>query len=180
MNKKPNNLAYPEDIQLGILTIRGQKVLLDSDLARLYRVDIKRLNEQVKRNRERFPEDFMFQLTSEEYISLRSQFATLKRGQHRKYLPHVFTEHGAIMAASVLNSPRAIGMSIYVVRAFVRLREILFPHKELAEKIAELESKVGDHDASIDTIIFAIKQLMSAPPKPTQRIGFRNEERVSK
>jgi len=180
MNKKPNNLAYPEDIQLGILTIRGQKVLLDSDLARLYRVDIKRLNEQVKRNRERFPEDFMFQLTSEEYISLRSQFATLKRGQHRKYLPHVFTEHGAIMAASVLNSPRAIGMSIYVVRAFVRLRESLFPHKELAEKIAELESKVGDHDASIDTIIFAIKQLMSAPPKPTQRIGFRNEERVSK
>ena len=122
----------------------------------------------------------MFQLTSKEYIPLRSQFATLKRGQHRKYLPHVFTEHGAIMAASVLNSPRAIGMSIFVVRAFVRLREILFPHKELAGKIAELESKVGDHDASINTIIFAIKQLMSAPPKPTKRIGFRHEDNTLK
>jgi hypothetical protein len=138
------------------------------------------LNEQIKRNRERFPEDFMFQLTSEEYNSLRSQFATLKRGQHRKYLPYAFTEHGAIMAASILNSPRAIEMSVFVVRAFVRLREILHSHKDLANKIYELENKVGDHDASINTIIFAIKQLMSAPPKPSKKIGFCHERQASK
>ena len=173
MKKKSNDLVFSENIQLGILTIRGKKVLIDSDLVQLYGVEIKRLNEQVKRNRERFPEDFMFQLTNEEFNSLRSQFATLKRGQHRKYLPYAFTEHGAIMAASVLNSPRAIEMSVFIVRAFVRLREILHFHKELADKISELENKVGDHDASINTIIFAIKQLMSSPQKPQNKIGFK-------
>jgi hypothetical protein len=180
MKKKPIDLVFPENIQLGIQTIREQKVLIDSDLVKLYGVEIKRLNEQIKRNRERFPEDFMFQLTSEEYNSLRSQFATLKRGQHRKYLPYAFTEHGAIMAASILNSPRAIEMSVFVVRAFVRLREILHSHKDLAKKISELENKLGDHDASINTIIFAIKQLMSAPPKLSKKIGFRHESQVSK
>jgi phage regulator Rha-like protein len=172
MRENTNDLVYPGNIQQRILTIRGQKVLLDSDLAELYGVEIKRLNEQVKRNRERFPEDFMFQLTNEEYDSLRSQFATLKRGQHRKYFPFAFTEHGAIMAASVLNSPLAIEMSIFVVRAFVRLREILFSHKELADKISELENKVGDHDTSINSIILAIKQLMTTPQKPKKQIGF--------
>lgn len=180
MRKKPNALVYLEGIQPRIFTIRGQKVLIDSDLAKLYGIETKRLNEQVKRNRERFPEDFLFQLTNEECDSLRSQFATLKRGQHRKYFPYAFTEHGALMAASVLNSPRAIEMSVFVVRAFVRLREILYSQKELAEKIAELESKVGDHDASINTILFAIKQLMSVPPRSPKRIGFRNKSQVAK
>jgi hypothetical protein len=173
MKSKSDELAVPENIQFKILEIRGQRVLLDSDLVQLYGVTIKRLNEQAKRNRNRFPADFMFQLTSDEYNSLRSHFATLKRGQHRKYLPYAFTEHGAIMAAAVLNSFQAIAMSIFIVRAFVRLREILYSQKELAKRIAELENKVGDHDASINAIIFAIKQLMTAPQKPPKRIGFQ-------
>jgi len=176
MKKESNDIVFLENIQHRILSIRGQKVLIDSDLALLYGVEIKRLNEQVKRNCERFPKDFMFQMTSEEYNSIRSQFATLKKGQHRKYFPFAFTEHGTIMAATVLNSPRAIEMSVFIVRAFVRLREILLSHKELDKKIAELENKVGDHDASINTIIFAIKQLTSVPPKPSKRIGFQHKE----
>jgi len=180
MKSKSNELAVPENIQLKILKIRGQRVLLDSDLVQLYGVTIKRLNEQVKRNPKRFPADFMFQLTSIEYNTLRSHFATLKRGQHRKYIPYAFTEHGAIMAAAVLNSPQAIAMSIFVVRAFVRLREILYSQKELAKKIAELENKVGDHDSSINAIILAIKQLMQAPPRPSKRIGFRHDNQASK
>ena len=116
----------------------------DADLAALYDVPTKRLNEQVRRNAERFPGDFMFALSQEEWDALRSQFATLKtgRGQHRKYLPFAFTEHGAIMAATVLNSPRAVEVSIYVVRAFVQLRELLAGHKELAKRLNELETRM--------------------------------------
>src|SRR5438128_4410734 len=122
-----------ERIESRILLVRGHKVLLDADLAALYGVSTKRFNEQVRRNAARFPEDFMFRLSAEEWDSLRSQFATLKtgRGQHRKYLPLAFTEHGAIMAATILNSPRATEVSVYVVRAFVRLRELLASTKEL-------------------------------------------------
>jgi ORF6N domain len=121
---KPVDLVSIEHITRTILVFRGQRVLLDAELAALYGVTTKRFNEQVRRNRERFPEDFMFQLTPEESASLRSQFATLEggRGQHRKYLPYAFTEHGAIMAATILNSPQAVEMSVYVVRAFVQLR----------------------------------------------------------
>ena len=146
--------------------------MLDSDLAKLYGVTTKRLNEQVKRNRARFPEDFMFRLTAKEADSLRSQFATLERGrgQHRKYLPFAFTEHGAIMAASVLNSPRAIEVSVYVVRAFVRLREILATHKELARKLEEMENK---YDAQFRVVFDAIRKLMAPPTEPKRgRIGF--------
>lgn len=175
MNKNSNALVFSENIQPRILTIRGQKVLIDSDLAELYGVSTKRLNEQVKRNSRRFPKDFMFQLTNEEYDSLRSQFATLKRGQHRKYLTFAFTEHGTIMAASVLNSPQAIEMSVFVVRAFVRLREIFFTHKELAQKISALENRVSDHDTSIKSIILAIKQLMAIPQKTMKQIGFQQK-----
>lgn len=175
MNKNANALVFSENIQPRILTIRGQKVLIDSDLAELYGVSTKRLNEQVKRNSRRFPKDFMFQLTNEEYDSLRSQFATLKRGQHRKYLTFAFTEHGTIMAASVLNSPQAIEMSVFVVRAFVRLREIFFTHKELAQKISALENRVSDHDTSIKSIILAIKQLMAIPQKTMKQIGFQQK-----
>ena len=121
----------------------------------------------------RFNARFSFLLTGAEYDCLRSQIATLKIGQHRKYLPYAFTEHGAIMAASVLNSPRAMEMSVFIVRAFVRLREILYSQKELAEKITELEHKIGDHDASINAIISTIKQSTSSPAKNSKRIGFR-------
>jgi hypothetical protein len=172
------SLIPVEHIQQRILLIRGQKVILDVDLAGLYGTQTKRLNERVKRNAERFPPDFMFQLTDEEITILRSQFATSKPGRGgRRYNPFAFTEHGAIMAASVLNTPRAIEMSIFVVRAFVKLRSLLATHKELAAKVAELERKLVTHDEQIVALIEAIKQLMAPPPPPTKRgIGFVKEK----
>lgn len=166
-----------EHIARSIFVLRGQRVLLDTELSDLYGVATKRFNEQVRRNRERFPADFMFQLTAEAG-ALRSQFATLNggRGQHRKYLPYAFTEHGAIMAATVLNSPRAVEMSVYVVRAFVKLRELLASNKELARRLDELEAriekKLATHDRAIAAMLSAIRQLMT-PPAPKRRpIGF--------
>jgi ORF6N domain-containing protein len=162
-----------EQIGSRILLVRGHKVMLDSDLAGLYGVTTKRLNEQVTRNRERFPADFMFQLTPGETKRLRSQIATSKRGRGgRRYRPYAFTEHGAIMAASVLNSRRAIEASIYVVRAFVKLREMLGARKELARKLAQLEKKIEGQDEEIMTLFEAIRLLMEPPEKPSKRIGF--------
>ena len=164
-----------EGVVSRIFLVRGQKVMLDADLAELYGVTTKRLNEQVKRNIDRFPPDFMYLLTKGEAESLRSQFATLKRGrgQHRKYLPYVFTEHGAIMAASVLDSERAVQVSIYVVRAFVQLREMLSSNKALARKLNELERKLTTHDHAITELIEAIRQIMTPPePKKKRPIGF--------
>lgn len=162
--------------------VRGQRVMLDSDLAELYGVTTKRFNEQVKRNLERFPADFMFQLTEEEGDSLRSQIATLKpgRGQHRKYLPYVFTEHGAIMAASVLNSPRAVEMSVFVVRAFVQLRALLASSRELSKRLDELERKLSTHDQAIAGLIDAIRQLTATPAKFSRPIGFTADLREKK
>jgi hypothetical protein len=165
-----------ESIGRRIFPIRGHRVALDSDLATLYGVAIKRLNEQVRRNKERFPEDFAFQLTVEEYESLRSQFATLDigRGRHRKYMPWAFTEHGALMAASVLNSPQAVEMSIFVVRAFVQLRATLVAHRHLSAKLAELERKYARHDKEIAALFEALHRLMDAPSEPKAKIGFRH------
>src|SRR5208283_4605525 len=161
-------------VESRILFLRGRKVLLDSDLADLYRVTVKRLNEQVKRNAERFPDDFMFRLTPEETRLLRSQIATSNGGRGgRRYLPFVFTEHGAIMAASVLNSPQAVEMSVFVVRAFVRLNEILASNRELAAKVMELDRRLKTHDADINHIVAAIKRLMKPPSKRIPQIGFR-------
>ena len=160
-----------ERIERAILVVRGQKVILDETLAELYGVPTKRLNEQVKRNRDRFPGDFMFQLSLDERESLRSQIATLKRGrgQHRKYLPYVFTEHGAVMAANVLNSVTAVQASIQVVRAFVRLRQMLASHEELARKLEALEKK---YDQRFKVVFDTIRALMT-PPEPKRRpIGF--------
>ena len=169
-------LSFPlERIASSIVLVRGHKVLLDADLAALYGVAPKRLNEQVRRNPGRFPEDFVFPLSQEEYGALRSQIATLKsgRGQHRKYLPYVFTEHGAIMAAAVLNTPRAVEMSLYVVRTFVQPREWLTSNKELARKLDELERRLGAHDEAIADILSAIRALMAPPePKKKRRMGF--------
>jgi len=159
-------------VESRIFVQRGQKVILDSDLAELYGVPVKRLNEQVKRNRERFPQDFMFQLSAEEEQSLRSQNATSKRGG-RRYLPYAFTEHGAIMAATVLNSERAVQMSVFVVRAFVRLREVLATNQQLAGKIDELERRLDTHDASIQELIEAIRELMEPAPASGRPIGFQ-------
>lgn len=175
MPRKPSTPASipVERIAGEILLLRGQRVLLDAELAALYGVTTKRLNEQVRRNRERFPEDFMFQLTAAEAAPLRSQNATLNpgRGQHRKYRPYAFTEHGAIMAATVLSSRQAVEMSVFVVRAFVRLRELLNSSKALTQKLAELEARLEGHDQTIAEIIDAIRQLMN-PPVPEKRRGI--------
>ena len=163
-----------EVIEKKILLIRGHKVMLDSDLAELYGVTTKRFNEQIKRNLDRFPEDFMFGLTEKEFSTLRSQFATSKTGGRggRRYLPNVFTEHGALMAASVLNTPRAVEVSVFVVRAFVHLREMALSHKELSGKLDELERKVSGHDKAITGLIHAIRELSTPPDKPKGKIGF--------
>jgi phage regulator Rha-like protein len=172
-----NALVPVERIEGCILVIRGEKVILDSDLAELYGVQVRALNQAVRRNTERFPRDFMFQLTIEEARSLRSQFVTIERGRgrHRKYLPYAFTEHGAIMAASVLNSERAVKASIHVVRAFVKLRGFFAAHKELAQKLAELERKIAGHDHEIVTLMAAIRGLMESPSRGRRKvIGFRS------
>jgi ORF6N domain len=160
-------------IESRILILRHQKVILDVALADLYAVPVKRLNEQVKRNRERFPLDFMFQLTRKETQSLRSQFATSKTGRGgRRFLPYAFTEHGAVMAATVLNSEQAVEMSVFVVRAFVRLRQMLAENRQLAARLEELEARLETHDSTIHEIIDAIKQLMTPPSRPRRHIGF--------
>jgi hypothetical protein len=164
-----------KDVGSLIITIRNQKVIIDRDLSEIYGVETRRLNEQVKRNPDRFPEDFMFQLTKEEadvWVRSRSQFAILKRGKTIKYLPYAFTEHGAIMAANVLKSPQAVRMSVFVVRAFVKLREMLAAHKDLAHKLAELERKLQNHDESIRSLVIAIRQLMKPPETKKRPIGF--------
>ena len=160
-------------VESRILVLREQKVVLDTDLAEHYGVPVKRLNEQVKRNQERFPSDFMFRLTAEENEALRSQNATSKMGRGgRRYAPYAFTEHGAIMAATVLNSERAVEMSVFVVRAFVRLREMLATNQQLAGKIDELEQRLDTHDASIQELIEAIRELMAPEPATGRKIGF--------
>ena len=161
-------------VESRILIVRRQRVILDSDLAELYGITVKRLNQQVNRNQERFPADFMFQLTSTEDKALRLQIATSKKGRGgRRYLPYAFTEHGAIMAATVLNSPRAVEMSVFVVRAFVRMREMLAKNRQLAAKINELDRRLETHDTTIQDIIEAIKELM-VPEGPSKRkIGFQ-------
>ena len=159
------------DIATRILNLRGQRVLLDQDLALLYGVTIKRLNQQVRRNMKKFPSDFLFQLEADEADSLRMHFATLKksRGAHRKHAPLVFTEHGAIMAATVLSSPRAVQMSVYVVRAFVKLREMLASNSTLARRLETLERSVAALDADsrkqFDQVYEAILGLMGSAPR---------------
>ena len=167
-----------ERLVQSIRRIRGQKVLLDVDLATLYGVPTKVLNQAVKRNNARFPEDFMFQLSAEETRSLRSQFVTLKRGQHLKYRPYAFTEQGVAMLSSVLNSDRAIKVNIAIMRAFVKLRQILNTNRELAAKFSELERRVGKHDEEIAAILEAIRQLMAPPEKPRPEIGFHVREKA--
>lgn len=164
-------------IEEKILLIRGQKVMIDTDLAMLYGVHTKRLNEQVKRNKERFPADFMFQLTAEEKADLVANCGHLENLKYSPSLPYTFTEHGAIMAASVLNSERAVEVSVYVVRAFVRLREFLSTHRELAIKLADLERRLESHDEAIQSLVEAIRQLMVPPEPKRSRIGFIREDK---
>ena len=168
-----STLASRKRIEETILVVRGQRVILDMDLADLYGVTTKRLNEQVKRNRNRFPEDFIFQLTSKEKAEVVAICDHLKTLKFSPVRPVAFTEYGAVMVASVLNSKRAIDVSIYVVRAFVKLREMLGAHRELAQKLSELERKVESHDSHIRSLFEAIRQLMEPPMPKSRRIGFR-------
>jgi hypothetical protein len=176
---KKQLLVPVERVQSRIYLLRGEKVIIDADLADLYGVSTKRLNEQVSRNLERFPEDFMFQLTVEEKSEVVANCDHLHRLKFSPTLPYAFTEHGAIMVASVLNSPRAVQASVYVVRAFVRLRNMLATHKELAHKLHELEQKTSRHDADIQEIVKAIRQLMTPAEKPKRQIGFQVKERLA-
>ena len=187
----PQTAIVPvEGIATLIRPVRGHRVILDTDVASLYGVPTFRFNEAVKRNLDRFPSDFMFRLTQSEWKSLTSQFAMLNnletpahnpsltsqiailkpgRGQHRKYPPYAFTEHGALMAANILNSPRAVAMGIYVIRAFVQFRQVLASHADLARKLATLEKK---YDTQFKVVFDAIRELMTPPRKPKREIGF--------
>lgn len=156
-----------------ILVLRNQKVILDTDLAELYGVKVKHLNQQIKRNAHRFPPDFLFALTKAEFESLRSQIVTSNPGRGgRRYLPHAFTEHGAIMAATVLNSKRAIEMSIFVVRAFVQMRHMMAANQQVVSKLAELEARIESHDGEIQELVEAIRELVAPLPANHRRIGF--------
>ena len=176
-----------ETVSDTIRLIRGQKVILDADLAALYGVETRRLNEQVRRNRTRFPEDFIFEMTEDEFANLKSQSATSSWGGRRK-LPMVFTEHGAIMAATVLNTPRAVEVSVYVVRAFVQLRELMVGHRDLSKRLDDLEHKTEalalSHDtfsrntrAQLKQVFDALRELMTPPDPPKRPIGFVFEDK---
>jgi hypothetical protein len=170
-----------DNLESAIYLIRGQRVMLDADLAAIYRVTTKRLNEQLKRNPNRFPEDFAFQLTIEELTDLRSQFATSSLHGGRRYRPWVFTEHGAIMLASVLNSDIAVQASVRVVRAFVRLREMVAANAQLAVKLEKLERRLDSHDEAIVDLFAALKRLLEPPgPKKKREIGFHVRERSAR
>lgn len=166
-----------EIIENKILLIRGQKVMLSSTLARLYGVEVRVLVQAVKRNIKRFPADFMFQLTKEEYANLKSQIVISSWGGARRDLPYAFTEQGVAMLSTVLRSERAVQVNIQIMRTFVKLREILSAHKELAEKLRELELKIETHDEQITAIFDAINQLLAPPPATKRKMGFEIKEK---
>ena len=167
------NLILQEDIASIIHFIRGKKIMLDKDLAGLYEVSTSVLNQAVKRNKDRFPKDFMFRLSNKEAKFLRSQFVILKQGGHIKYLPYAFTEQGVAMLSGVLQSKRAIVVNVAIMRAFVKLRKTLSAHKELAYKLNQLEHKIEKHDEEIQSIFKAIRQLMLPPEKSKRKVGFQ-------
>lgn len=171
---KLTSVVPVERIESRILLIRGRKVMLDSDLAELYGVPTKRLNEQVKRNKHRFPEDFMFRLTAREKTEVVANCDHLRSLKFSAALPFAFTEHGAIMVATVLNSPRAVEVSLYVVRAFVNLRRMLGSHEELARKLTELEKRIEAHDDEIVALFEAIKELIEPVGGSSKQIGFQS------
>jgi hypothetical protein len=164
-----------DDILSLIKTIRGQRVILAADLAKLYGVETRRVNEQVRRNPDRFPKDFLFQLTRVEALAhSRSQFATLKQGTNLKYLPYAFTEHGALMSATILNSPQAVAMSVYVVRAFIQQREILLANETILKRLADIDKTLLAHNAALRDVYQKLLPLLQPAPEPERKkIGFR-------
>jgi hypothetical protein len=176
--KDKKSLVPVEQIENAILLIRGQKVMLDRDLAELYGVETRTLKQAVRRNSKRFPPDFMFELTKEELENWRSQIVISNRDRMGlRYKPMAFTEHGVAMLSSVLNSDRAIDVNIQIMRAFLRLRDMLATQKQLAQKLGELERKFESHDESIRAIFEAIHQLMTPPEKARKEIGFKVKEK---
>ena len=165
------SLIMHEKIERRIFSIRGKQVMLDRDLAILYGVETKVLNQAVKRNLERFPHDFMFQLTAQETKILRSQFVTLEQGRYSKYYPYAFTEYGILMLSSVLNSDRAIEVNIQIMRTFTKIREMMVTHKDLRQKIEDMERK---YDNQFQIVFKAIKRLIDPPQKRKEPIGFRS------
>jgi DNA-binding transcriptional MerR regulator len=171
---KPLELIAAPAVEKRIFVVRGRQVMIDEDLADLYGVETKRLVEQVKRNLERFPEDFMFQLNKEEAAALRSQIATSNAGRGgRRYAPYVFTEQGVAMLSSVLRSKRAIAVNIEIMRAFVELRRVASSYAAIEKRLEQIERRVGEHDEQLEQIFSALRQLIAPPPKPKQPIGFR-------
>lgn len=171
-----NPLVPLEHIESRILQLRGQKVMLDADLAELYGVETRTLVQAVKRNLARFPADFMFQLDEMEWTALRSQFVISKGRGGRRYAPYAFTEHGALMLSSILSSAKAIDIGIHIVRAFVQLRELVASHHELAAKLDDLEDKVTSHDQAIAGLIDTLRRLTATPPRNKRPIGFIEPE----
>jgi phage regulator Rha-like protein len=162
-----------QDLSQLILVLRGQRVILDSDLAALYEVSTKQLNQQIKRNSDRFPAEFAFRISKKEFESLRSQIVTSNTRGGRRYLPYAFTEHGVLMAANVLNSPRAVAVSVALIKAFVRLREMLVTNQVMGKRLAEVEKTLVTHDAALRDIYQRIKPLLLPPPDPPRKkIGF--------
>lgn len=175
-------ISIPDEILMSkIYFIRGQKVILDSDLAELYKVETKQLKRQVNRNSERFPEDFMFELTHEEHDFLRSQFGTLKRGEHSKYLPYVFTEHGVLMLSSVLNSQQAVQVNIQIMRVFTRMRQMLFDNTELRLAIEEIRRKTENNTKNIEVVFKYLDELIEKKENPVKRkaIGYKISKKKS-
>jgi phage regulator Rha-like protein len=177
MAEESSKLIVPDAVVMSkILLIRGKKVMIDRDLAELYGVETKRLNEQVKRNRKRFPEDFMFQLTEKEKGEVVAKCDHLAALKYSPALPYVFTEHGAVMLASVLNSDRAIEVNIQIVRIFTQMREILLTNQEILLKLEQLENQVVQNSEDIQMIFTALKQLLNTPHPPRQMIGFKADD----
>lgn len=179
MSKKSNQVAVPDEVILNkIYLIRGQKVMLDSDLAELYQVETKRLNERVKRSKDRFPKDFMFQLTKKEWEDLKSQNATSSWGG-RRTPPYSFTEHGVLMLSSVLNSERAIQVNILIMRAYTKMREVIMSNKDILLKMEQVERKLGKHDQQIAVVFKYLQELEKQKQKPKLRpsIGFKSKKK---
>lgn len=177
-----NAIAIPDEVLMNkIYFIRGQKVMLDSDLAELYEVETKRLKEQVRRNKERFPEDFMFELTVEEYQQLKTQLGQAGRGEHSKYRPFAFTEHGVLMLSSVLNSDRAIKVNIQVMRIYVKIREMMMLHKDILQRLENIERKLNGQDNQIMVVFEYLKQFEQSKQQELEqknrpKIGFKTQE----
>ena len=183
MPAKSKDLIPEKRILKIIMLVRGEKVILDSDLAKLYGIETRRLNEQIRRNIDKFPNDFMFQLTKDEFENLKSQIATSSSGWGgRRKLPFVFTEHGVLQAANVLNSSQANKMSVFIVRTFIRLREMALTNEKLSRKVDQLEKRVSDHDEILIELVREIRKLIDTPkPKGKRRsIGFIESDKLKK